>query len=191
MSEATASHDHDDVADEHDEHGHADDYNVHTHIASTKFYLGIFSVLVCLTLLTIAVSYVHLGPLNLVVAIVIASMKAGLVVLFFMHLKYEAKFNVLIFVCSLMFIGVFFAYTSNDTGHRGEVDLEDGTKILPSTGAVAPGGLPPRPEASGEGPGMDHPSGIEPGHGSAPTKAGEKLAPPPGPKDTPAIPEHH
>jgi cytochrome c oxidase subunit 4 len=173
----------------HDEHAH-DEGAVHAHIASTRFYIGIFSTLVMLTLLTITVSYVHLGPLNLVVAILIASTKAALVVMFFMHLRYETKFNILVFVCSLAFIGVFFAYTINDTGRRGDLDLEDGTKVLPSNGEIAPGGIPEKPAATGEGPGMGHAPGIEPGKGE-PAKAGEKLAPAPGPKSVIAVPEQH
>lgn len=74
-----------------------------------------------------ALSYVHLGPLNLAVAVVIAPLKATLVVMFFMHLKYDRTFNALIFVITLMFIGVFFAYTINDTGHRGQLDSAQGT----------------------------------------------------------------
>ena len=124
-------------------HGHhADDGAVHAHVSSVPFYVGIFGTLVALTVLTVAVSYVHLGALNLAVAIVIASIKASLVVMFFMHLRYDNKFHALIFVCSLMFIGVFFAYTINDTGHRGQVDLENGTEFLPADGAQAPGGMP-------------------------------------------------
>jgi hypothetical protein len=42
----------------------------------------------------------------------------------------------------MLFIGVFFAYTMNDTERRGEVDLEQGVKILPSTGVPALGGMP-------------------------------------------------
>src|SRR4051812_20372160 len=122
--------------DAHDAHGHDDDGAVHVHVSSVKFYVGIFMTLVCLTLLTVGVSYIHLGPLNLAVAIVIASIKAALVVMFFMHLKYDTKFNALIFVCSLMFIGVFFAYTFNDTGHRGVVDEANGTQVLPADGKV-------------------------------------------------------
>src|ERR1700759_3636545 len=129
MSDHTHSHD-------------ADDGQVHAHISPVGFYGFILGVLMFFTLLTVAVSYVHLGKLNLAVAIVIASIKATLVVLFFMHLKYDNKFNALIFVCSLMFIGVFFAYTINDTEHRAQVDSEQGNSVLPSTGVLAPGGEP-------------------------------------------------
>jgi hypothetical protein len=37
---------------------------------------------------------------------------------------------------------VFFAYTTNDTERRGEIDLDQGVKVLPSTGVIAPGGVP-------------------------------------------------
>ena len=124
----------------HDEHG-ADDGNVHAHVASVKFYVGILAILVAFTLLTVAVASIHLGPLNLAVAIAIASAKATLVVMFFMHLKYDNRFNATIVICSLMFIGVFFAYTMNDTDTRAELDDAQGSQILPSTGQQAPGGM--------------------------------------------------
>ncbi len=129
--------------------GHGDDYWVHSHVASWKFYAGIFAVLIFFTLLTVGISRIHLGPLNLAVAVVIASMKATLVVLFFMHLKYDNKFNGIIFVSTLMFIGVFFAYTINDTAHRGEIDESQGTYIDRASGKEAPGGLTPMPKALG------------------------------------------
>jgi len=88
------------------------------------------------------VSNIHLGKANLVVAVVIASMKASLVLLFFMHLRYDNKFHGVILIVSMLFIGIFFAYTMNDTNRRGEIDLEQGVTILPSTGDRAPGGIP-------------------------------------------------
>jgi cytochrome c oxidase subunit 4 len=124
-----------------DVHHAADDGKVHSHIASVQFYVGILAALMLLTLLTVGVASVHLGPLNLAVAIVIASIKATLVILFFMHLKYDNRFNGTIIICSLMFIGVFFAYTMNDTDRRAELDDAQGSQILPSTGQQAPGGL--------------------------------------------------
>ncbi|MGO8998765.1 MAG: cytochrome C oxidase subunit IV family protein [Polyangiaceae bacterium] len=124
----------------HDDHD-ADDGQVHAHVSSVKFYVGILSILVAFTLLTVAVASVHLGPLNLAVAIAIASAKATLVVMFFMHLKYDNRFNATIVICSLMFIGVFFAYTMNDTDTRAELDDAQGSQVLPSSGVQAPGGM--------------------------------------------------
>jgi len=122
-----------------------DDGAVHVHIAPVSLYIKIFLGLIVLTVLTVGVSYVHLGPLNLAVAIIIATMKASLVVLFFMHLKDDAKFNALAFVGSLLFVGLFFVYTMNDTEHRGEIDWSNGGKVDPTTGQPAPGG-PEAPE---------------------------------------------
>ncbi len=167
-------------SDEHSanhEHAH-DDGGVHPHIASVKFYLGIFAALIFFTLLTVGVSYVHLGPANLAVAIAISSTKATLVVLFFMHLRHDNKFNALIFVSSLLFIGVFFAYTMNDTSHRGEVDATQGGMVLSSTGKDAPGGFPARHDPKANAP--DHQPGNENNGGPATkpepgTKPGEQI----------------
>ncbi len=142
---------------------HAGQYDVHTHISSQGFYVLILSVLMLLTLLTVGVSYIHLGRLNLVVAVVIASIKAALVVTFFMHLKYDNKFNALILVVTLLFIGVFFAYVMNDTEHRGELDLEQGSKVLPATGDYAPGGMEHRAPVVAK-PHGGHAEGHEPSH---------------------------
>ncbi len=145
---------------------HEGQYDVHAHISPVGFYVFILGTLMILTLLTVGVSYIHLGRLNLVVAVVIASIKAALVVTFFMHLKYDNKFNALILVVTLLFIGVFFAYVMNDTEHRAEIDLEQGGKILPATGAEAPGGFehhhaPFRAKPAGDG---HEPSHDAPAH---------------------------
>ncbi len=55
-----------------------------------------------------------------------------------MHLRYDNKFNALIFISCLLFIGVFFTYTMNDTDHRGELDPDQNMKVLESTGENAP-----------------------------------------------------
>ena len=125
------------------EHADPSDGQVHPHIGSIVSYLAIFGSLIALTLLTVGVSNIHLGKANLVVAIVIASMKATLVLLFFMHLRYDNKFHGVILIVSVLFIGVFFAYTMNDTNRRGEIDSSQGVKVNPATGDVAPGGVPP------------------------------------------------
>ncbi|MDF2691618.1 MAG: Cytochrome c oxidase polypeptide, partial [Labilithrix sp.] len=115
-------------------HPHKDDGAVHAHISSTPFYVAVFMALIALTVLTVGQSYVDLGRLNLIVVILIATTKASLVVSFFMHLRYDNKFNALIFVSCIFFIGVFFAYTMNDTGRRGELDGDQNVRVLPKTG---------------------------------------------------------
>jgi cytochrome c oxidase subunit IV len=120
-------------------HGH-DDGAVHAHTSSSFFYAAIFGALLMLTGVTVGQSYVDLGALNIVLVILIASFKASLVVLFFMHLRWDNKFHAFIFIVTLLFIGVFFAYTMNDTERRGEHDPDQNVKILPRTGEEAPGG---------------------------------------------------
>jgi cytochrome c oxidase subunit IV len=61
------------------------------HIVSPVTYLIIFFSLLVGTALTIGASYLEMGPWNPVVAIAIAVVKATLVVLFFMHIKYSSK----------------------------------------------------------------------------------------------------
>jgi cytochrome c oxidase subunit IV len=61
------------------------------HIVSSKTYLGIWLALLVLTGLTAGIAFIDLGPFNTIVALVIATVKALLVVLFFMHVKYASE----------------------------------------------------------------------------------------------------
>ena len=170
----------------HDHSEHADDGAVHSHISPTIFYIAIFATLVVLTLLTVGISYVHLGAANLAVAVVIASIKAALVVLFFMHLRWDNKFNALIFVCSLGFIGIFFAYTFSDTGHRDDQYSDvQGARVLQSDGKAAPGGMPAREDMAHTDKGGAGKSGAAAGSGAA------GAAPAPPNPTTPPQPTHH
>jgi cytochrome c oxidase subunit 4 len=58
---------------------------------SRRTTLAVFTALLLLTVVTVLVSYVDLGAGNVVVALLIASAKASLVALFFMHLKGEGR----------------------------------------------------------------------------------------------------
>ena len=121
---------------------HAEDVEdglVHVHVHPASTYYKVFGALVFFTLLTVGVAQVHLGPWNFIVAVLIATIKASLVASFFMHLKDDNRFNVMIFIGSVVFITVFFVYTMNDTEHRGQWDESYGTKVAPATGERAPG----------------------------------------------------
>ena len=61
------------------------------HILSRKLYWTIWAILICLTFITAWVATIDLGPLNTIVALLIASGKALLVVLIFMHVKYTSE----------------------------------------------------------------------------------------------------
>jgi cytochrome c oxidase subunit 4 len=70
---------------------HAEHQPHEPHIVGPKVYATILAALLVGTALTIGASYLEMGPWNPVVAIAIACVKATLVVLFFMHIKYSSK----------------------------------------------------------------------------------------------------
>jgi cytochrome c oxidase subunit 4 len=126
----------------HAEHDHPDDGGVHVHIATARFYWGIFGALVVLTLLTVKVSYYDFGSANILIALLIATMKAGLVATFFMHLRHDSLFNTLAFLAAFLFLGIFILLTYDDIGRRGQIDNAYGGVVDPRSGVSAPGGEP-------------------------------------------------
>ena len=94
----------------------------HEHIISLKTYLMVGATLFVLTGATVSISFVHFGAFNLVIAMLIASVKAILVALFFMHLLYDNKLFMAIFSIALIFVSVFIILTMFDTLERGSVD---------------------------------------------------------------------
>lgn len=111
------------------DHEHQDDYLVHAHVSSNALNVGVLLALFACTAATLAAYNVHLGDYNFLVAVVIATIKAILVGTYFMHLKWEKAFNTLFFVGTVIFIGVFFLFTHNDTGHRAELDYRNGARF--------------------------------------------------------------
>ena len=86
------------------------------HHAMPLWILGaVFVALLVLTVLTVAVTYVDLGKLNIWVALLIAVVKGGLVAMYFMHLRYDAPFNGVILITSLLFVALFIAITLTDS----------------------------------------------------------------------------
>lgn len=96
------------------------------HISPVRVYWLVFAALLVFTGLTYAVSFAKLGPASLPVAMLVACIKATLVCTFFMHLKYDERFNVLVFVSSLFFMAVFFGFTMLDVASRALVDPIEG-----------------------------------------------------------------
>ena len=88
------------------------------HISPLKVYLGVFGALMVLTTITILVAYVDLGELNKVVALGIASFKATLVVLYFMHVKYASRLTQLIVVSGFFFLMILLSLTMVDYASR-------------------------------------------------------------------------
>ncbi len=84
------------------------------HIASRKMYVLIFALLIGLTALTTAAAYVDLGPFNTVVAVLIAAVKASLVALFFMHLKWSSHLARLAAIAALFWLAILIALSLAD-----------------------------------------------------------------------------
>ena len=73
------------------------------HVVSVRLYVIIGMSLLLLTGVTAAAAFVNLGPFNSVVALAIATFKALLVVLFFMHVKYASERMTKIVVIAAVF----------------------------------------------------------------------------------------
>ena len=91
------------------------------HILPLNLYLAVGSGLLVLTVITVVVAQMDFGPMNLLIAMGIAVIKATLVAMFFMHLKYDNKIYMLVFSGSLLFLGVFIIFTMFDTLRRGDI----------------------------------------------------------------------
>ena len=89
------------------------------HVSPKKLYVGIFTALMVLTAITVAVAFVNLGALNFPVAMAIAVTKATLVVLFFMHVYYSSRLTKLIVGTGFFFLLVLFTLTLTDYLSRG------------------------------------------------------------------------
>lgn len=88
------------------------------HLLSNRLAYGIWIALLVLTVITVGVARIDLGKLNFLVAMFVATIKASLVALFFMGLKYETKENPIIFVTSILFVFIFFTLTAFDVFFR-------------------------------------------------------------------------
>lgn len=96
------------------EHSHSEEH----HVTSYKPYFIVWVVLMILTAVTVYVSYLDFGTLNIVIAMVVASIKATAVALFFMHLKFEDKITWLFAIFPLGLLFLLIGMTILDTFTR-------------------------------------------------------------------------
>jgi cytochrome c oxidase subunit 4 len=83
-------------------------------VLSPAVLVGTAAALVALTAVTVAVARLDLGAANVAVALGIATLKASLVALFFMHLKYEHRFHVVVLVGAAVFAVLFASFVLFD-----------------------------------------------------------------------------
>ncbi len=91
-----------------------------SHDSHKTTYLKVWGGLLILTVITVTVSYFNFGVFNILVAMLVASVKAALVCLFFMHLIEDNRLNQVVFGSSFIFLAVFIALTASDLLHRPE-----------------------------------------------------------------------
>lgn len=84
------------------------------HIIPFKTYLTVLITLLVFTVITVAASRIDFGHLNALIAMLIASFKAALVLLYFMHLKYDDKMYPTVFFVGIFFLFLFFAFSQLD-----------------------------------------------------------------------------
>ncbi|MCB9539476.1 MAG: cytochrome C oxidase subunit IV family protein [Myxococcales bacterium] len=102
----------------HDDHAH----DAHHHVTPMIVYWGVFGALLVLTAVTVWIAQFHFGAANTLVAMAVATVKASLVALFFMHLLHDERLNSLAFVFGLIFVALFFIFTLADVYSRGFID---------------------------------------------------------------------
>lgn len=94
----------------------------HHHIIPLKVYYAVLALLLVLTFITVAAAQVDFGAWNTLIAMAIASVKAGFVLAFFMHLKYDDKLYLVCFGTGVFFLIVLYLFSWLDLATRINVD---------------------------------------------------------------------
>ena len=113
MSAAAAKHEH-----------HDDDHHGLAHVATTKTLIATGGTLLFLTIITVLATKVDFGaPINLGIAMAIAVIKATLVILFFMHLRYDRLFHSVIFASAILAASLFVGFTLMDSNQYQQTNI--------------------------------------------------------------------
>jgi cytochrome c oxidase subunit IV len=83
-------------------------------IVPTRVYYAVFAALMVLTLLTTGVAFLDLGFFSPVVALTIAIVKASLVALFFMHLRYSSRLTWVVAGAGIFWLGILLVLSASD-----------------------------------------------------------------------------
>ena len=95
-------------------HSHVEEH----HITNNKTYFIVWAALMVMTAITVYVSYINFGILNIVIALVVASIKATIVALYFMHLKFEDSITWVFALFPLSLLALLIGMTITDTFTR-------------------------------------------------------------------------
>ena len=105
--------------------GH-DEHTSHSHAMPLWLLVATFATLIALTVVTVSASKLSLGAAEIWVAMGIATVKAVLVALYFMHLRYDKPFNILLMLFTLVFVAIFVGLTLVDAqAYQPEISAFD------------------------------------------------------------------
>jgi cytochrome c oxidase subunit 4 len=93
------------------DHGHGEHVG---HLVPVRYLIMAGLALLVLTVITVAVRYVDLGEANMPIAMGVALVKATIVALVFMHLRWDRPFNLLVLVGSILFVLLMMAFAAMD-----------------------------------------------------------------------------
>lgn len=103
---------------------HHDDQHGLSHVAPIKVLVATGGTLLLLTIATVLATRVDFGAnVNFGIAMAIAVVKATLVILFFMHLKYDRLFHTVVFVASLLAASLFVGFTLMDSNQYQQTNI--------------------------------------------------------------------
>ncbi len=94
----------------------------HQHVTPLKHYFAVFAALSVLTGITVLQSQMDLGKWSVWIALVIATIKASLVALVFMHLLYTERYNSVVLLGGIGTASIFFVLTVVDPMSRGDIN---------------------------------------------------------------------
>lgn len=95
-------------------HGNHDGHPAVGHLVPTSTLVAAGLALLVLTIVTVAVRYIDVGEFNLPIALFVAVIKATIVILVFMHLRWDRPFNLLVIIGSVLFVLLMMAFTMMD-----------------------------------------------------------------------------
>jgi cytochrome c oxidase subunit IV len=89
------------------------------HIVEKKTYYSVFAALMILLAATVGIAYIHVGELNIVAALTIAFIKAALIILYFMHVRYSSRLLWVFVGAGFFWLGIMFILSFSDFLTRG------------------------------------------------------------------------
>ena len=108
------------------------------HIVPVRVLLITGIALLILTGITVWTAKMDFGNYNIVLALAIALVKGSIVVLFFMHLKYDRPFNGIIFITAMAFVVLFISFALLDTHeYASDIDKGDAPKVVEKLNELA------------------------------------------------------